>query len=107
MKAAQHETWREKQVTRRLLQEKDDEVMQLLEVSQTDMEAAIDRGKAEFDVHIKAENRRQQRVSNKQQHLWNKAMKSRATAWGRKEADRRGFDAVIRHLKDEHNKEMG
>ena len=81
--------------------------MQLLEVSQTDLEAAIAWAKAEFDVCIKAEDRHQQRVSNERQFFWNKAMKSRATTQGRMEADRRGFDAVIGHLKDKHTKEMG
>jgi hypothetical protein len=101
-KEAEHQNWRERQVTRRLLQDKDDKVMQLLEVSQLDMEEAIADAKVKFDSKLKAEERSHIRLNNQRQHFLDRALKSKASATARAESNRRAFDAVIQQLKFKH-----
>src|SRR6056300_629884 len=106
MKEAEHQTWRERQVTRRLLQDKEDEVLQLLEVSELDMAEAIAKATADFQLNLKSEERQQLKLRNEGKYLSNKAAKSHASQRSKMDAERRGFEAVIKQIKDQHSKEV-
>jgi hypothetical protein len=77
MKAAQHETWREKQVTSRLLQEKDDEVLGLLAISQQEMDLSIAEAEINFKAQATEADRCRDQLLQERQHFWKKALKSR------------------------------
>ena len=80
--------------------------MQLLEVSQLDMEEAIAEANAAFDTKLKAEERRHNRLDNQRQHFWDRALKSKASAAARDESNHRAFDAVIQQLKAKHTTQI-
>ena len=68
--------------------------MQLLEVSQLDMEEAIAEAKEEFDLKLKTEERSHNRLVNQYQHVCDRALKSKASAAARAKSNHRAFDAV-------------
>ena len=68
MKAAQHETWREKQVTCRLLQEKDDKVLGLLAISQQEMDLSIAKAEINFTAQATEKDRCRDQLLQERQH---------------------------------------
>ena len=80
--------------------------MQLLEVSQLDMEEAIAEAKEEFDLKLKAEERSHNRLANQCQHVCDRALKSKASAAARAKSNHRAFDAVIQQLKAKHTTQI-
>ena len=108
-KEAEHQTWREKQFTRRLLQEKDDEVVSLLEEAQHDIEDEIRAAKSKYEAKLAAEERGRKRAVNEAKHSRDKLARSRdklarskAAQQAKRDAERRGFDAMITQLQAKH-----
>ena len=106
MKAAQHETWREKQVTRRLLQEKDDEVLGLLAISQQEMDLSIAEAEINFKAQATEADRCRDQLLQERQHFWKKALKSREIQAAKLGRDQKEFAAMKDHLQTKHRKEI-
>ena len=80
VKEAKHETWREKQASRVLIQEREQDVLDQLEDAQVMMGDAIREGKASYEAKMEAQLECQEKIVNERQHFWDKALRRKAIA---------------------------
>ena len=86
VKEAKHETWREKQASRVLIQERDRDVLDQLEEAQLMMDDAIREGKASYEAKMEAQMECKEKIINERQHFWDKALRTKVIAdvrWSR------------------------
>jgi hypothetical protein len=105
-KEAEHQTWREKLVSRKLIDAAQKEVLDELEEAQLEMEKAIAEKKAEYEAKLKADDQHSKALREERRVWWEKMAKLKETAEATLVAESRGFEALIDHMKKKHAREM-
>ena len=105
-KEAEHQTWHEKHISRKLIAAAKMDVLDELEEAQLEMERAIAEKKAEYEAKVETEMQHSKTLQYEHQHWWDEISKSHATANAKLEAERRGFEAMIEYMKQKHSREM-
>ena len=70
------------------------------------MEEAIGKASAAYEAKMEAEKNCKDQIRDERQHFWEKVARSKATAEAKLESERRGFQAIIDHLKQKQSREM-
>lgn len=105
-KEAEHQTWREKVVSRKLIDAAQKDVLDELEEAQLEMEKAIAEKKAQYEAQLEADDQHSKALREERRVWWEKISKSKETAEAKLEAESRGFEALIDHMKKKHARDM-
>ncbi len=106
MKEAEHQTWREKQASRRMWQEQNRDVMDELQEAQKMMEERIKEAKEKYEEKIRTEDLCRQKVISERQKASEKLSRAKEGQLAKLESERSGFNAVISQLKQRHSGEL-
>ena len=106
MKEAEHQTWREKQASRRMWQDQHRGVMDELQEAQQMMEEKIKEAKEKYEEKIRTENLCHQKVISERQKASEKLSQTKEVQRAKLELERSRFNAVIFELKQRHSDEL-
>ena len=99
-KKAEHETWREKQTSRMLLEKGNREALDDLADAREEINSAVEKAKAEYMAKIEAMDGCKIQIRQERQEWWDRMQKSNE----KQGKERSGFEAIIKHLEEKQNR---
>ena len=107
LREAKHQTWREKQTSRMLIAAAQEEVLDELEEAQLEMEQLAEEMRAAYEAKAEAESKCKVAVREERRRHSKQMGKMKAAADDKLEKERRGYEAIMEHMRQKHDREKG
>ena len=105
-KKAEHETWREKQASRLVIQSENKNILCELEDAQIKMEEAIKQASRNYKLQVESTLQHNNLIRSERQRFWETVQQTKEKGNIKLEKESQGYEAIISHMQNKHTKEV-
>ena len=102
----EHETWREKQASRLVIQSENKNILCELEDAQIKMEEAIKQASRNYKLQVESTLQHNNLIRSERQRFWDTVQQTKEKGNIKLKKESQGYEAIISHMQNKYTKEV-